>query len=278
MESKPIFIGSSSAGLEVAKVIQQLLKADGYATVIWNQGMFGLGKSILEELVAILHRCAFGIFVFRADDELTSKGTNYPATRDNVLFELGLFIGRLGRSKVFIVYDISTESKIMADLGGVIFASFDGSGPDLNLALAPAISQIQQQIGAEKKPEKIFYTEWHLGNKQYIERLLLSKNEWDQIIGYRTYQEVGGKLQTFEVHGFQGEGLYWLEYHRPDERGGGTIMLRALGSGNFDGLITAGHCDTSALRCYKNRWTQVSDEKEAIVYRKEWLIEIGIYK
>ena len=55
-------------------------------------------------------------------------------------------------------------------------------------------------------------------------------------------------------------------------------MLHEIGTGNFNGLITAGHCKKLALRCYKNRWVLLSHDKEVIPYDKEWLEEVGIYK
>lgn len=278
MQNTTIFIGSSTEGIKAAEAIQILLSNDGFETLVWNQGIFGLGKSILEELTSFLYQCDFAIFILRADDLLTSKGRDYNVIRDNVLFELGLFIGRLGRLKTFVVYDSSADTKIISDLSGILYTSFDGAKPNLNISLGPAISRIKQQIDDQLKPKEILYTEWHLGTKKYTERLLLSKDSSEQITGTRVYKEAGGQTQIFKVQGFQGRGFYWLEYHRMDGKGGGTIMLHDIGAGNFDGLITAGHCDTSILRCYKNRWVLLSDDKEIITYMKDWLEEIGIYK
>jgi len=278
MQNKTIFIGSSSEGIKAAEAVQVLLGTQEFDTLVWNQGIFGLGKSILEELISFLDKCDFAIFILTADDLLTSKGHNYNIIRDNVLFELGLFIGRLGRLKTFIVHDSSADTKIMSDLSGILYTSFDGAKPSLNISLGPAISRIRQQIDDQVKPKEILYTEWHLGTKKYIERLLLSKDSSEQIVGNRLYQEANGQIQIFKVHGFEGRGFYWLEYHRTDGKGGGTIMLHDIGTGNFDGLITAGHCDTAALRCYKNRWVLLSNEKDVIAYNKDWLKEIGVYK
>jgi Predicted nucleotide-binding protein containing TIR-like domain len=278
MKNKPIFIGSSSGGLKVAESIQILLSNDGFDTMVWNQGIFGLGKGLLEELVAVLHKSDFGIFVLRSDDLLISKNNTYNATRDNVLFELGLYIGYLGRLRTFIVYDNSSPTKIIEDLKGVIYTSYDGAKADLNIALGPAVSRVKQEIYKQLIPKEILYTEWHLGAKKYIEKLLLSRDTSENIIGSREYEESGGQTQIFSVKGFQGRGFYWLEYHRPDGKGGGTIMLHDIGTGNFNGLITAGHCDTSVLRCYKNRWVLLSDETETISYDTNWLEKIGEYK
>ena len=59
MKNKSIFIGSSSDGLKVAESIQILLNNDGFDTMVWNQGIFGLGKGLLEELVTVLHLIHF---------------------------------------------------------------------------------------------------------------------------------------------------------------------------------------------------------------------------
>src|SRR5690349_10971754 len=183
MQNKTIFIGSSKEGLKVAEATQVLLSADNFDVLVWNQGAFGLGKSILEELMSFLDKCDFAIFILRADDLLTSKGQIYSATRDNVLFELGLFIGRLGRLKTFIIYDSSTDTKIMSDLSGILYTSFDGAKPDLNMSLGPAVSRIKQQIYDLLKPKEVLYTEWHLGTKKYVERLQLSKRSEERRVG-----------------------------------------------------------------------------------------------
>ncbi len=278
MKNKTIFIGSSSEGLEIAESVQILMSTHGFDTMVWNQGIFGLGKGLLEELVTVLHKSDFGVFILRSDDLLISKNNTYNATRDNVLFELGLYIGHLGRLRTFIIYDNSASTKIIEDLKGVIYTSYDGSRPDLNMALGPAVSRVKQEIFKQLVPKEILYTEWHLGTKKYIEKLLLSRDASENIIGSRVYEESGGQTQIFKVKGFQGRGFYWLEYHRIDGKGGGTIILHDIGTGNFNGLITAGHCDTSALRCYKNRWVLLSHEAETISYNTNWLEKIGEFR
>jgi predicted nucleotide-binding protein len=94
-ESRPlVFVGSSSEGLELSECIQEAL--DPVADVrLWKQGVFDLSSSFLESLIKALDDADFGILVLSADDITVSRGSESAAPRDNVLFELGLFMGRL---------------------------------------------------------------------------------------------------------------------------------------------------------------------------------------
>lgn len=134
--SKPkLFIGSSQKNLRVAQLIahglekEQQLK-DVIEVTIWSEGVFGLNKGYLEELLASLEEFDFAIFVLASDDVTTSNGEERPAPRDNVLFESGLFMGVLGRHHVFLAVDEAAKLKIPSDLAGVTLATFDGNRLD----------------------------------------------------------------------------------------------------------------------------------------------------
>ena len=89
-----VFIGSSSEGLPMAKVISELLKTEA-ETTIWHEGVFGLGQGTLESLVNALDNFDFAVLVLTPDDMVESRDQTWQSPRDNVLFECGLFMGHL---------------------------------------------------------------------------------------------------------------------------------------------------------------------------------------
>jgi hypothetical protein len=125
MSRASVFIGSSSEGEEVARAIAEGLEccAD---TTMWSEDVFEFGRGYLEELMAELDRHDFAVLVLTPDDVVESRGDSKKSPRDNVLFECGLFMGRLGRERTFIVCDRSTEMKLPSDLAGVSLISYDG--------------------------------------------------------------------------------------------------------------------------------------------------------
>jgi predicted nucleotide-binding protein len=73
MRKPRVFIGCSSQGLEIAEAVQRNLNRDHDVTV-WNQGLFGLGKSVLDGLVEIVGTMDYAVFVLRGDDVQLSGG------------------------------------------------------------------------------------------------------------------------------------------------------------------------------------------------------------
>ncbi len=144
-----VFIGSSEEGLEIAKTIESRLQHD-CAAEVWNQMAFGLGKHPLESLVAAAERSDFAILVLRADDLLVSREVKKLVPRDNVLFELGLFMGALGRMRTFMVMDRRNRPNLPTDLEGIGAALYEmlPTG-NLDAALRPACTRIREAMGSQ---------------------------------------------------------------------------------------------------------------------------------
>lgn len=61
----------------------------------------------------------FAVLVLTPDDTVTSRRLEQPAPRDNCIFELGLFMGALGRNRTYIVKPRDSDIKIPTDLLGL---------------------------------------------------------------------------------------------------------------------------------------------------------------
>jgi predicted nucleotide-binding protein len=140
-----IFIGCSVEGLTEAKIIQMEL-AHSANTVIWSQGVFGLSRGTLETLVEKAPSFTHAILVLTPDDMLTKRANEAPAARDNVLFELGLFMGALGRERTFVVAEKSVQ--LPSDLAGIATVSFQrGEGINVVANLGPVVTKLQLEMG-----------------------------------------------------------------------------------------------------------------------------------
>ena len=154
-ETKPaVFIGSSVKGLSVARDIQLLLDHDLNFT-IWSQGVFGLSSGTLESLVKATDKFDFAVLVVTPDDVTTKRSDQGPrnSPRDNVVFELGLFMGALGRDRVYIVRPRDVDIEMPSDLAGITPADYDPNREDQHAALGAASTRILREIQASWKTD-----------------------------------------------------------------------------------------------------------------------------
>lgn len=120
-----IFIGSTVEGLELAKAVQLNLEHSAYTT-IWFQGIFSLSSNTLDDLLSSLDEYDYGIFIFQPDDKSLIRNEEYNAIRDNVIFELGLYFGRLGKGNAFYLIPRNYKKlHLPTDLGGVTAGTYD---------------------------------------------------------------------------------------------------------------------------------------------------------
>ena len=92
---------------------------------VWDQSVFELSATTIESLTKTLKDNDFGIFVFSRDDLLKIRAKESHAVRDNVLFEFGLFIGRMGRERVFFLLPTDGDLHLPSDLLGVTAGRYD---------------------------------------------------------------------------------------------------------------------------------------------------------
>lgn len=145
-----VFIASSVEGLSVAYAVQENLDFDVDCTV-WSQGVFTPSAYPLEDIVAQLEKSDFGVFVFSPEDAITIRKEEKKAVRDNVLFELGIFIGRLGRKRTFILQAKDDDLHIASDLTGIKPLDYnpDRAGGNLVAAIGAPCNQIRTAMKSQ---------------------------------------------------------------------------------------------------------------------------------
>jgi hypothetical protein len=141
-----VFIGSSTEGLRVAESLNLRLSED-CETVMWNAGAFQISDTYIESLEKSLADKEFAVLVVTPDDLREMRGEKGSIPRDNVIFELGLFMGRLGRQRTFVVCDPRIV-ELPSDLEGMKTAKYDSrrSDGDLQNAVLPAATLILHAI------------------------------------------------------------------------------------------------------------------------------------
>src|SRR5216683_6228054 len=145
-----VFIGSSVKGLPIAEAIQKELSHDA-ETILWNQGVFRDTNVPIESLIAALDRFDFAVFVFWPEDILNIRDEDTMSVRDNVLFELGLFLGKLGRQRNFFVapkVEPDFNFHLPSDLSGITPATYDPQAKNLRAAVGAPLYEIKESIRA----------------------------------------------------------------------------------------------------------------------------------
>ena len=138
-----IFIGSSTENLGIAYTIQEHLEFDSEPTV-WTDDIFKLSDYALTSLIDELQNFDFGVFVFSPDDTAIIRNEKRQIVRDNIIFELGLFIGYLGQERTFIISPRNVDDfHLPTDLLGMNPANYDSQRNDIKAALGPACNKIR---------------------------------------------------------------------------------------------------------------------------------------
>lgn len=142
-----VFIVSSAEAMPIAREIQEAFAHDAFLPILWTDGVFRATHYTLQDLEAQVDSCDFAIAVAHADDLTESRGKEWPSARDNVIFELGLFMGRLGRHRAILMEPREEKVKLPSDLAGVTTIPYRyEKGRDAAALLAPACNTLRKHI------------------------------------------------------------------------------------------------------------------------------------
>ncbi|WP_407500173.1 TIR domain-containing protein [Elizabethkingia anophelis] len=130
---------------EVARTLEKL----SLEPIILHEQPDG-GKTIIEKFTDNSN-VGFAIVLLSADDVAHPKNSpndTKKRARQNVILELGYFLGKLGREKVLSLYEENSDLEIPSDYMGVLFTPYDGHG-SWKTKLAKELRHVGYKIDAE---------------------------------------------------------------------------------------------------------------------------------
>ena len=144
-----IFIGSSTEALGTARAVQAVLSRDVDVT-LWDQGVFPLSSTTVQDLLHAARMHDYAVFVMARDDLAIVRNEIQQITRDNVLFELGIFIATLGLERTFLM--VCSDVHVPTDLAGITVTSYDPTshgGKNLRAAVGRACTDVLDAINRQ---------------------------------------------------------------------------------------------------------------------------------
>jgi hypothetical protein len=235
-QPKPrLFVASSRENLELAHAIQTNIQHDADVTV-WTQQVFKPSEYVLEPLEAARSTFDAGVFVLAPDDIAVIRGSKRRVARDNVIFELGLFIGALGRKRSFIVVPSGSGLHLPTDLLGLMPVEYESARADRNwqAALGPACTAIKNALAEPNAPTKTLSHHDIQSAGLFTDYTPVFDNLIHQatvmvlvFIHSRRWRENHGQA----IHDFLSRGRSLLTVYMPEPRDG---MLHEMFKRNFD--------------------------------------------
>ena len=142
-----LFVGCSTESLGIAREIQTALDHDPIIVKPWTDAIFDAGSFPVESLERELLKVDFAVLVLSPDDIVISRDSASDAPRDNIVFELGFFMGALNRSRTFLLVPREGDLKLPTDLTGLTPMTYKPDlEPDTAAAVAGACNELRKHI------------------------------------------------------------------------------------------------------------------------------------
>jgi hypothetical protein len=117
-----IFIGSSTAGIPIAEKVKANLLTIGDCFIWSEPNVWEPNRSTFENLLRMVSYFDFGVFIATADDLTLTNDKIVIEPRDNVILEMALFCGAMGRDKSFLL--VEDGIKLPTDFNGIYMPRF----------------------------------------------------------------------------------------------------------------------------------------------------------
>jgi hypothetical protein len=167
-----VLIGSSVRAIPIAESAQRDL-AYYSQPELWHNHKFFSRDTPIESLFKMLDEFQFALFVALPEDITSKGGTEYLTIRDNVLFEMGLFLGRLGRERVFLIAPRGSgkaKPQLPSDLTGIQPSYYDADAVNLPSAIATSLFELKEALRAFDAQFLIFDARHNLRSEQLVNK------------------------------------------------------------------------------------------------------------
>jgi CRP/FNR family cyclic AMP-dependent transcriptional regulator len=135
-EKVRVFIMASAAAGKIARAVENAFKNEPFDLVVWTDDVFQ--NYDIDSLEGMLDQSDVGITVVEPSEK--------ESRRDEVIFELGFLMGRLGRHRTVLI-EPRNEKVQLSELAGINTITYRyANGQDLAEELAPACNKLRKII------------------------------------------------------------------------------------------------------------------------------------
>ncbi len=142
-----VLIISSAESVAIARTIENAFEHDPFKVVVWTNGAFRASHYSIDSLESALDQSDIAIAIADSGAAPENLATETCSPRDDVIFELGFFMGRLGRHRTFLVEPRGEEVKLPPGFAGINTITYKCSERgNLTHALTPACNRLREII------------------------------------------------------------------------------------------------------------------------------------
>jgi hypothetical protein len=232
-DTQQVFIISSSESLNVARAVKARLETGDMIVDVWDENTFHLNRGFVDELLNQASYYDFVVAIFTADDEARIRQRPVRTTRDNVIFEFGLFLGRLGLDRSFFILEEGVE--LFSDWYGRVVATYHPRA-NLEAAVSSACTRILREMDVASRLENFTMlpsTSLAIGYYNNFLSILFEEFRHTGTFSVQKRDAGGNLLANSETE-------YWIRDTYPTVRVRIPEDLRDLQSGNL-GRIALGY-------------------------------------
>ena len=140
-----VFIGCSSEALATAEIVKDKLKIVADCQ-LWNEGFLESNISPLESLSEASVLFDFAILLASPDDAQLKREKLELIARDNIIFEFGLYLGKLGKNRAYFIKERNLD--LPSDLFGITLDQYKTVSTEPGKTLDEVCNDITRRINS----------------------------------------------------------------------------------------------------------------------------------